>query len=105
MTLFTHNVKMIRSAVHENGDVDGTCKHDITVTMIKYKKWQSSKKSFAFAPYFLRCKWAFNCKLKRVYKFWTKKRIGRNFNYAYVYGFLQQAKVSLYTRVWATEWL
>ena len=26
MVLFTHNVKNIRSAAYENGDVDGTCK-------------------------------------------------------------------------------
>ena len=26
MVLCTHNIKKIRAAVHENGDVDGTCK-------------------------------------------------------------------------------
>ena len=50
MTPFTHDVRMIRRAVHENGDVDGMCKHYITVKVIKHKNGNPLRKVSLLLP-------------------------------------------------------
>ena len=35
--LLTHNVKKIKGVAHKNGDIDGTCKQDLSILLFMYQ--------------------------------------------------------------------